>query len=113
MTVIRALTVTANTDYATEISSMSDGFNPDTMLTEDEKLQLLEKNYLSEQWTPSDDHEIDKVRKVIRRHIFKELKFVKGEGTAADTKKTENERTKTRGNVPRFMPSVSATNVQI
>ena len=96
MTVTRALTVTANTDYATEISSMSDGFNPDTRLNEDEKLQLLEKTYLSEQWIPADDHEIDKVRKVIRRHIFKELKFVKGEGTLTDTKKTDKGKNKNK-----------------
>lgn len=94
MTVNRALTVTTATDCATEISSISEGdttraVNPDVRLTEDEKLQLLEKTYLSEQWTPSDDHEIDKLKKVIRKHIFKHLKFVKGEGTAPDTKKTD------------------------
>ena len=93
MTVSRAFTVTTATDCATEISSISEGdttraVNPDVRLTEDEKLQLLEKTYLSEQWTPSDDHEIDKLKKVIRKHIFKHLKFVKGEGTAHDTKKT-------------------------
>ena len=93
MTVSRPLTVTAATDNATEISSVSEGYtaravNPDVRLTEDQKLQLLEKTYLSEQWTPSDDHEIDKLKKVIRKHIFKNLKFVKGEGTAHDTKKT-------------------------
>ena len=96
MTVTRALTVTANTDYATEISSMSDGFSPDTRLNEDEKLQLLEKTYLSEQWIPADDHEIDKVRKVIRKHIFKQLKFVKGEGANTDTKKTDKGKNKNK-----------------
>ena len=96
MTVTRALTVTADTDFATEISSISDGLNPDTRLTEDEKLQYLEKTYLSEQWIPADDHEIDKVRKVIRRHIFKELKFVKGEGTLTDTKKTDKGKNKNK-----------------
>lgn len=96
MTVTRALTVTANTDFATEVSSMSDGFNPDTNLSEDEKLQLLEKTYLSEQWIASDDHEIDKVRKVIRKHIFKELKFVKGEGTLNDTKKADKRKNKNK-----------------
>ena len=94
MTVSRLLTVTTATDYATEISSISEGYttravNPDLRLTEDQKLQLLENTYLSEQWTPSDDHEIDKLKKVIRKHIFKHLKFVKGEGTAPDTKKTD------------------------
>ena len=94
MTVSRPLTVTTDIDCATKISSISEGFttravNPDVRLTEDEKLQLLEKTYLSEQWTPSDDHEIDKLKKVIRKHIFKHLKFVKGEGTAPDTKKTD------------------------
>ena len=93
MTVNRALTVTTATDCATEISSISEGdttraVNQDVRLTEDQKLQLLEKTYLSEQWTPTDDHEIDKLKKVIRKHIFKHLKFVKGEGTAHDNKKT-------------------------
>ena len=94
MPVTRALTVTAAEDCATEISSISEAsttraVNLDARLTEDEKLQLLEKTYLSEQWTPSDDHEIDKLKKVIRKHIFKHLKFVKGEGTAHDNKKTD------------------------
>ena len=48
MTVNRALTVTTATDCATEISSISEGdttraVNPDVRLTEDQKLQLLEK----------------------------------------------------------------------
>ena len=101
MTVTRALTVTANTDCATEISSISEGYttravNPDVTLVEDEKLQLLEKTYLSEQWTPSDVHEIDKLKKVIRKHIFKHLKFVKGEGIATDTKKTNKGNNKNK-----------------
>ena len=101
MTVNRAFTVTTATDCATEISSISEGYttravNPDVRLTEDQKLQLLEKTYLSEQWIPSDDHEIDKVRKVIRKHIFKQLKFVKGEGTATDTKKTDKGKNKNK-----------------
>ena len=59
MTVSRPLTVTTATDCATEISSVSEGYtaravNPDVRLTEDQKLQLLEKTYLSEQWTPTD-----------------------------------------------------------
>ena len=105
MTVTRALTVTADTDFATEISSISEGsrtraVNPDARLTEDEKSQYLEKAYLSEQWIPADDHEIDKVRKVIRRHIFKELKFVKGEGTLTDTKKTDKGKNKNKRQRP-------------
>ena len=52
MPATRALTVTAAADCATEISSISEGYttrvvNPDVRLTEDQKLQLLEKTYLS------------------------------------------------------------------
>ena len=101
MPVTRALAVTAVEDCATEISSISEAsttraVNLDARLTEDEKLQLLEKTYLSEQWLPSDDHEIDKLRKVIRKHIFKQLKFVKGEGTATDNKKTDKGKNKNK-----------------
>ena len=99
MTVSRPLTVTTATDCATEISSISEGYttravNPDVRLTEDQKLQLLEKTYLSEQWIPSDDHEIDKLKNVIRKHIFKHLKFFKGEDTAYDQENRQRKEQK-------------------
>ena len=37
--------------------------------------------YSSGQWKEEDEYEVTKIRQVIRNHIFKHVKFVKGEGS--------------------------------
>ncbi len=53
----------------------------DISLSLDGKKRTTEAIYLSGQWNDEDEYEITKLRQVIRNHIFKHLKFVKGEGT--------------------------------
>ena len=45
------------------------------------KKRKAEATYLSGQWQDEDEYEITKLRQVVRNHIFKHLKFVKGEGS--------------------------------
>lgn len=50
--------------------------------------------YLSGQWKDEDEYEITKSRQVIRNHIFKHLKFVKGDGTKPCAKKDQKSKNK-------------------
>ena len=45
-----------------------------------EKKRKIEAVYSSGQWKDEDEYEVAKIRQVIRNHIFKHVKFVKGEG---------------------------------
>ena len=56
-------------------------------LSVEEKKRKSETVYLSGQWKDEDEYEITKIRQVVRNHIFKHLKFVKGEGTIPSFKK--------------------------
>ena len=53
----------------------------DNSLSLDGKKRKSEAIYLSGQWKDEDEYEITKLRQVVCNHIFKHLKFVKGEGT--------------------------------
>ena len=53
------------------------------------KKRKIDTVYLSWQWEDKDKYEITKVRQVICNHIFKYVKFVKGEG-ATPTHKRDN-----------------------
>ena len=44
------------------------------------KKRKINAIYSSGRWMDEDPYEIMKVRQVIRNHVFKNLKFVKGEG---------------------------------
>ena len=48
--------------------------------------------YLSAQWNDEDEYEVTKLRQVIRNHIFKHVKFVKGEGAIHSHKKRNKSR---------------------
>ena len=56
-------------------------------LSVNEKKRKAEATYLSGQWQDEDEYEITKLRQVVRNHIFKHLKFVKGEGSIPCAKK--------------------------
>ncbi len=57
------------------------------IISDNDKKRKAELIYLSGQWKDEDEYEITKLRQVIRNHIFKHLKFVKGEGTIPCAKK--------------------------
>ncbi len=57
------------------------------IISDNDKKRKAELIYLSGQWKDEDEYEITKLRQVIRNHIFKHLKFVKGEGTIPSFKK--------------------------
>ena len=59
----------------------------DNSLSVNEKKRKAEATYLSGQWQDEDEYEITKLRQVVRNHIFKHLKFVKGEGSIPCAKK--------------------------
>ena len=48
--------------------------------TIEDKIRRIDAVYTSSSWIDEDQYEIIKVRQVIRKHVFKNLKFVKGEG---------------------------------
>ena len=49
-------------------------------LTLEQKKRKIEDIYCSAQWQEEDEYEVAKIRQVVRNHIFKHVKFVKGEG---------------------------------
>lgn len=63
--------------------------NTDNGLSIEEKKRKIDAIFLSQQWNDEDEYEISKIRQVIRNHIFKHVKFVKGEGSVA-THKNDN-----------------------
>ena len=66
-----------------------DSTNTDNGLSLEEKKRKIDGIYLSAQWNDEDEYEVTKLRQVIRNHIFKHVKFVKGEG-AVPTRKKDN-----------------------
>ena len=49
-------------------------------LTLEQKKRKIEDIYCSAQWQEEDEYEVAKIRQIVRNHIFKHVKFVKGEG---------------------------------
>ena len=66
-----------------------DSINTDNGLSLEEKKRKIDGIYLSAQWNDEDEYEVTKLRQVICNHIFKHVKFVKGEG-AIPTHKKDN-----------------------
>ena len=66
----------------------------DNSLSLDGKKRKAEEIYLSGQWKDEDEYEIIKLRQVVRNHIFKHLKFVKGEGTIPCAKRDRKSKKK-------------------
>ena len=55
----------------------------------------MEEIYSNGRFQDEDEYEVLKVRKVVRQHIFKHLKFCKGEGTKSANnfeEKTKNDK---------------------
>ena len=52
----------------------------DSGLTLEQKKRKIEDIYCSAQWQEEDEYEVAKICQVVRNHIFKHVKFVKGEG---------------------------------
>ena len=59
--------------------------NKDNVPSVEDKKRKIETIYLSVQW--EDEYEITKLRQVIRNHMFRRVKFVKGEGAKPCAKK--------------------------
>ena len=66
--------------------------NTDNALSLEEKKRKIDSIFLSQQWTEEDEYEITKLRQVIRNHIFKHVKFVKGEGAVLAQRKDNKSR---------------------
>ena len=64
-----------------------DSINTDRDLSVNNKKRKTNEIYLSAQWNDEDEYEVTKLRQVIRNHIFKHVKFFKGEGTVPSQKK--------------------------
>ena len=61
-------------------------------LSIEDKKRKIDAIFLSQQWNDEDEYEITKIRQVIRNHIFKHVKFVKGEGSIPTQKKDNKSR---------------------
>lgn len=66
--------------------------NSENGLSLDDKKRKIDAIFLSQQWNDEDEYEITKIRQVIRNHIFKHVKFVKGEGSVPTHKKDNKSR---------------------
>ena len=73
----------------TDTSSNAAGRVPTTI---DDKKRRIEAVYASGSWMDEDTYEILKVRQLIRDHVFKILKFIKGEGQKALTTNFEKKK---------------------
>ena len=59
----------------------NDSIINESVLSPDMKKRKLEEIYSNGRFQEEDEYEVLKVQKVVRQHIFKHLKFYKGEGT--------------------------------
>ena len=66
--------------------------NTDNGLSIEQKKRKIDEIFLSQQWNDEDEYEVTKIRQVIRNHIFKHVKFVKGEGSVATNRKDNRSR---------------------
>ena len=64
-----------------------DSINTDRDLSVNDEKRKMNDIYLSAQWNDEVEYEVTKLRQVIRNHIFKHVKFVKGEGSVPSQKK--------------------------
>ena len=69
-----------------------DSINTDNGLSLEEKKRKIYGIYLSAQWNDEDEYKFTKLRQVIRNHVFKHVKFVKGEGVVLTQKKDNKSR---------------------
>ena len=69
-----------------------ESINTDNGLSLEEKKRKIDGIYLSAQWNDEDEYKVTKLRQVIRNHIFKHVKFVKGEGAIPTHKKDNKSR---------------------
>ena len=85
---------TAQNNEASVVSGITseDSVNTDNGLSLVEKKRKIDGIYLSVQWNDEDEYEVTKSRQVIRNHIFKHVKFVKGEGAIPSHKKENKSR---------------------
>ena len=60
----------------------------------EDKKRKMNDVYASGRWMDEDSYEVMKVRQVIRNHVFKNLRFVKGEGRKALTTNFEKKYAK-------------------
>ena len=69
-----------------------DSINIDIGLSVDDKKRKTNEIYLSAQWKDEDENKVTKLRQVIRNHIFKHVKYVKGGGAVLSQKKENKSR---------------------
>ena len=85
---------TINGNEASVVSGITsvESINTDNGLSVEEQKRKIDAIYLSGQWTDEDEYEVKKIRQVIRNHIFKHVKFIKGEGAKPSNKKEVKSR---------------------
>ena len=72
----------------------NDTFCKESFLDDEQKKRKVEDVYSDGRFANEDEYEIMKVRKVIRTHIFKHVKFCKGEGNTSRWNPFEKQNTK-------------------
>ncbi len=55
----------------------------ETTLSNDEKKRKIEEVYIGGSWMDTDKYEEGKIKDVVRKLIFKKIKFCKGEGSVS------------------------------
>ena len=72
------------------ISNISEySTNTDVALIINEKKRKIEDVYSSKQWKEEEEYEVTRLCLVIRNHIFRHVKFIKGEGAKKTDKGTK------------------------
>ena len=74
----------------------NDTFCEEEFLDDEQKKRKVEDVYSDGRFANEDEYEIMKVRKVIRTHIFKHVKFCKGEGNTSRGNPFEKKNAKIR-----------------
>ena len=87
MTVSQVNDVVENNGSVVSNITHDDSIEADNALSLNDKKRRIETVYSNGQWKDEDEYEIAKIRQVIRNHIFKHVKFVKGEGSRPGAKR--------------------------
>ena len=87
---IEGVSVATSSNITDSSSNMTVGI-PTTI---EDKKRRIDAVYASDSWMDEDPYEILKMRQVVIYHVFKNLKFVKGEGQTSLTTNSEKKNAK-------------------
>ena len=81
-------------DQSTITDNTINSRDTDEQLTTEQKKRKFEEVYSSRRWQEEDKYEVQKVKQIVRNNIFKQVKFVKGEGYKNITNNVERKNGK-------------------